>query len=182
MKDNFSDILECLIHNKNISFVEKEISAKTILLYEGDVADNIFYIKKGILRLWNNNDGKDVSLQFFFEGDVVASFESFYNETPSMYSIESIENSVIIVIPKKRVMELIQNDQTLEKNMYKMIALRFIDYTNYFLSRIKEKPEERYKSLLKKEPQVVSRVPDYYLASYLGITPVSLSRIKNRIK
>ena len=62
------------------------------------------------------------------------------------------------------------------------LSERFIAYTEYFLSRIKESPEKRYISLLEKRPELVRRVPDHYIASFLGITPVSLSRIKKRIK
>jgi CRP-like cAMP-binding protein len=61
------------------------------------------------------------------------------------------------------------------------ISHRFIDYTKYFLDRIEKAPEDRYRSLAAREPELVSRVPQHELASYLGITPVSLSRIKRRI-
>ena len=78
------------------SFIEREITAKTILLEEGKIANNVYYIKKGCLRMWFNKDGKDITVQFFFEGQAVASIESFMNNQPSLYYLESIEPSTII--------------------------------------------------------------------------------------
>lgn len=181
--DEYNKIQKILLDTMSDSdcIVTKKVKAKTVLLSEGDISNNIFFIKKGILRLWNNNDGRDISLQFFCEGEAVASFESFYNGTASNFSIEAIEDAEVMILPQKYAKEVIRKKPELEKLLYKVIALRFIDYTNYFLIRIKDKPEDRYRELLEKEPWIVERVPDYYIASYLGITPVSLSRIKKRI-
>ncbi|MEY8661668.1 hypothetical protein AALT52_01985 [Ligilactobacillus faecis] len=62
-----------------------------------------------------------------------------------------------------------------------MITQRFTDYIDYFLSRLKNTPEKRYQELKTKRPDILARVPNYYIASYLGITPVSLSRIQKRV-
>ncbi len=171
---DINQIINILENHIPVCITEKSIPAKTTLLYEGDVSEHIYFIKKGILRLWNNDNGKDISMQFFFDGEAVTSFESFYHATPSQFSIESIEDSVVLCISKKNALKLLKESPELEQLMYDAIASRFIDYMNYFLSRIKEKPEERYRMLLLREPQVIERVPDYYVASYLGITPVSL--------
>ena len=66
--------------------------------------------------------------------------------------------------------------------MINYICERFIDYTNLFLSRIKNSPEQRYIELIKEYPDIINKIPHYYIASYLGITPVSFSRIRNRLK
>src|SRR5476649_1470611 len=80
---------------------EVEIPAKTILLHEGDVSKYGCFIKKGCLRLWFNNKGKDVTFQFFFENEGVSSIESFRSGEPSLFTIESIEPSTILKITKK---------------------------------------------------------------------------------
>ena len=66
------------------------IPSKTILLYEGKIADTLYLIRKGTLRLFFYNEGKDVTFQFFFEGDFVASFDSLYKRQPSLFSLESL--------------------------------------------------------------------------------------------
>lgn len=77
------------------------IPPKTILLEEGKIADRIYLIRKGCLRLFFYNEGKDITFQFFFEGDFVASFDSLYKGTPSLFSLESIEPSEVLFIKKE---------------------------------------------------------------------------------
>lgn len=161
---------------------KKTVSANTTLLYEGDVADKVYFVKKGALRLWNNDDGKDITFQFFFEGQLVSSYESFYLGKPSMFSIETMEDSELLILDKANLDLLLKQSTNITHLMMKQLSERFIAYTDYFLSRIKETPEKRYISLVEKNPELVTRVQDRHIASFLGITPVSLSRIKKRIK
>src|ERR1700727_469058 len=91
-------------------FKEMEIPAKTILLNEGEVSKYGYFIKKGCLRLWFNNKGKDVTFQFFFENEGVSSAESFRSGEPSLFSIETIEPSTVYVITKKNYEEMFLND------------------------------------------------------------------------
>ena len=69
----------------------KKFPVKTTLLYEGEIAAKVFFVKKGALRLWNNDAGNDITVQCFFEDHFVASFESFQNQTPSKFSLECSE-------------------------------------------------------------------------------------------
>ncbi|QMW00805.1 Crp/Fnr family transcriptional regulator [Spirosoma foliorum] len=160
---------------------EITIPAKTTLLQEGDVSKNAYFIKKGCLRLWFNNNGKDVTFQFFFENYGVSSIESFQSGQPSLFSIESIEPCVLLVISKAN-MELIMQELPGYRELFQYhILQRMHHYAKLFLSRIKNNPQERYLELLADSPQIVQRVPQHYIASYLGITPVSLSRIRNKV-
>lgn len=160
----------------------KQVPAKTTLLEEGDVAQNIYIIQKGLLRLWNNDDGRDITFQFFFEDQMVASFESLYLNEPSNFTIESLEDTTMQVLSKKAFDEILREHEEIREFFTQMVCKRFIDYTHYFLSRIKENPQDRYEELVAKNPEILKRVPQYYIASYLGITPVSLSRIRNKSK
>ena len=67
------------------------LPARTLLLKEGEISQNIYFIEKGCMRAWFNNDGKDITFQFFFEGQFIASIESFKDDIPSIFNIESIE-------------------------------------------------------------------------------------------
>lgn len=169
----------------NIFFNVKEIEAlsipfKTVLLEEGKIADKIYFIRKGCLRLYFNNEGKDITFQFFFEGDFVASFDSLYKGTPSLFSLESIEPSKVVSIKKEDFYHKIESNPALRLLYEEKIIERFSFYQHLFLSRIKNTPQQRYEELLKEYPNIVQRVPLHYIASYLGVTPVSLSRIRNR--
>lgn len=162
------------------ALVEKEIAAKTVLLHEGEIAETIYFVQKGCLREWFNKDGKNITFQFFFEGQPVASIESFVNNTPSMFTIESIEPSIIRSIGKKDFFKLFAADPALKDRFHEFIFQRFSNYSLLFLSRIKDTPQERYADLVKNYPEILARVPQHYIASFLGITPISLSRIRNR--
>ena len=159
---------------------ERHIPSRVTLLKEGATADCVFYIMQGILRESYNHDGKDITIQFFFEHHAVASIESFSRETPSQYSIESVTPAVVRVFHKKDILSYMEGHPELQKDLADFTLSRMIDYSHLFLSRIKDTPQERYENLLAEHPEIVSRVPQHYIASYLGITPVSLSRIRSR--
>jgi CRP-like cAMP-binding protein len=162
------------------SFVEIEIPSKTILLHDGEISCHIYYTKKGCLRQWLNKDGKDITLQFFFENQPVASIDSFLNNQPSLFTIESIEPSKIISISKETFEKLNKIYPEFKDSLNEYLFQRFRNYAQLFLSRIKDSPKERYEDLVKNHPEIIRRVPQHYIASYLGITPISLSRIRNR--
>jgi CRP-like cAMP-binding protein len=162
------------------SFVKREIKSGTTLLREGEISNHVHFIRKGCLRQWFNKDGKDITFQFFFENQPVASIDSFMNNQPSLFSIESIEPSIILTIGKDTFKKLLQTYPELESGFQDFIFQRFGNYARLFLSRIKDTPKERYEDLIKNHPEIIKRVPQHYIASYLGITPTSLSRIRNR--
>lgn len=161
-------------------FTEREIPAKTVLLQAGDISKHVFLIKKGCLRQWFNKDGKDITVQFFFEEQPVASIDSFLNGQPSLFTIESIETSVIISVSRENFEKLKMFYPEFKDGFYDYLFRRFSNYAQLFISRIKDSPKERYDDLVKNNPEILKRVPQHYIASYLGITPVSLSRIRNR--
>lgn len=161
-------------------FQDGEIAAKTTLLKEGEIAQYIYFIKKGCLRLWFNNDGKDITFQFFFENQAVSSVESFLGRQPSIFSLESIEPTTVVMLSKDGFDTLNHHYPQLKGGFQEIILLRMGNYAKLFLSRIKDNPQKRYKELLKNNPEIIKRVPQHYIASYLGITPISLSRIRNK--
>lgn len=161
-------------------FKREEVPAKTILLKEGEIAKKIYFIEKGCFRLSLNNDGTDITFQFFFEGEGISSAESFRYNQPSLYSIESLEPSIVHSLTKAEYFEIIENSPLIKQNIEEQTVQRLLYIEKLFLSRIKNSPEKRYKELLEQYPKILQRVPQHYIASFLGITSVSLSRIRNR--
>ncbi len=169
--------------NEYFSITESDtlsIPPKTVLLKEGEVADKLYLIRKGCLRLFFNSEGKDITFQLFFEGDFVASFDSLYKRQPSLFSLESIQPAQVLIIERDVFYNLIEKSPSLRRYYEEKLMERFHVYQRLFLSRIKNTPQQRYEELLKEHPDIIRRVPQHYIASYLGITPVSLSRIRNR--
>lgn len=161
-------------------FKLQEIPAKTTLLQEGTISKTAYFIQKGCLRSWFNNNGKDITFQFFFEGEGVSSVESFRTNQPSLFSIESLEPCTIQSISKKDFQFILDNSPEIKEEIEGQTFQRLFFYQQLFLSRIKNTPKKRYEELLKLRPEILQRIPQHYIASYLGITPVSLSRIRNR--
>lgn len=166
------------------SFTKIEVPSKTVLLNEGEISERIFFIEKGCVRCWFNKDGKDLTLQFFLERGMVASIESFRKKIPSPVTIETIEPSILWYADKKDMdnilNELIEIPE-IRNRFIDLIFDRTFDYMKHFVSFIKNSPEQRYLNLLKENPQIIKRIPQHYIASYLGITSVHLSRIKNKL-
>lgn len=162
------------------SFKTIRVPAKTILLREGEISKKAFFIENGCLRVWFNNNGKECTTQFFFEGEMVSSIESFKTGTPGLFNIESIEDCVLKVVAKAELDRVEQNSPAFRKKIEETILKRLFVYQKLFLSRIKDSPEKRYRDLLENHPEMILRIPQHYIASYLGITSVSLSRIRNR--
>ncbi|ANI88097.1 cyclic nucleotide-binding protein [Arachidicoccus ginsenosidimutans] len=165
-------------------FKRMETPAKTILLREGEIARKLFLIEKGCVRVWFNNDGKDITFQFFFEHNTVSSIESFLKNIPSLVTLETIEPCVLWYIHKKdfnKIFEEIKNIPALREAFIDAIFERTFNYMKHFLSFIKDTPQQRYLNLINDNPQIIQRVPQHYIASYLGITKVHLSRIKSKM-
>ena len=161
-----------------------EVPAKTVLLHEGDVSKRSFIIEKGCLRVWFDNNGRDTTFQFFFENEGLASLESFRKNIPGMFTIETIEPCIIYVLEKKdyeTIMADLGKDAEFLNEMINVLFERQLHYMKEFLSFIRDTPQQRYLNLLKQKPQLIQRVPQHYIASYLGITTVHLSRIKNKL-
>ncbi|WP_050021222.1 Crp/Fnr family transcriptional regulator [Chryseobacterium sp. P1-3] len=171
--------IKSFLHTAPHLFREVQYPAKKVLLEEGQVSANMFLVKSGALREYFYKDGKELTLEFITENQAVASFDSFVNGTPSDFLIETLEPSVVYELHYKAFRQLLENpgfQQTFNTLFYK----RFSEISKRLMSFIKDSPQERYKQLLKKRPELLLRFPQHYIASYLGITSVSLSRIRNR--
>ena len=128
-------------------FKRKEIPAKTTLLKEGQISRTIFFIEKGCLRTWFNNNGKDITTQFFFEGDSVSSIESFKTNQPGLFNIESIEPCIIQTISQEDFQIVLENSPVIKKEMEEHIFRRLIHCQQLFLSHLKDTPPKRYEEL-----------------------------------
>ena len=176
-----------MIENSYLNHLESHVKSeylfvpsKAILLEEGQIAEKLYLIRKGCLRLFFYDEGKDITFQFFFEGDSVASFDSLSKRTPSLFYLESIEPTELTAIRREDFYNLINNNLSFRQLYEEKLIDRFHAYQQLFLSRIRNTPQQRYEELLQEYPHIIQRVPQHYIASYLGITPVSLSRIRNR--
>jgi CRP-like cAMP-binding protein len=161
----------------------KEVSARTILLFDGNIATKLFLVLDGCLRTYFiKENGMEITSQFFVEGQMATSLESAMTGMPSRRFIDAVEDSILGIIPIKNLENLMREYSPARDLFNRILVSRLIYFMNQHASFILDNPEKRYKRLLQENPELVSRLPQQYIASYLGITPVSLSRIRGRLK
>ncbi|GEO67732.1 Crp/Fnr family transcriptional regulator [Levilactobacillus spicheri] len=162
-------------------FHARHVPAHTQLLSEGAVATTLYLVIHGSLRMWHSTDQRDVTLQFFFENQPVASFESFYLGQPSDSAIETLEPTDLLTLSKTDFDQLCRTLPGFEVSLNRWLCRRFIAYRQRVYTQLQTTPAGRYQALIADNPAVLERVPLHEIATYLGITPVSLSRIRARL-
>lgn len=163
-------------------FIPKKLRRRQYLLQEGDVAKHIAFVEKGILRTYTVDDkGTEHILQFSQEGWWVADLYSFLTNEPSTYNIEALEDCGLLLISQGSWDSLLQRIPALERYFRLLVQNSLIATQRRLMGTMTETAEEKYLKLLKTQPDCVQRVPQHMIASYLGITRETLSRIRSQI-
>ena len=162
-------------------FELRHIKKKTNLLPSGSIAKEVYFIINGCMRLYYEKDGEDISAYFFTEGTFAGAYDSFSSRQPSRHSIEALEDCDVLAISYNAFQDLYTEVPKMNEFVRKVLEERFISLHQLYTSLILDTPEERYLNLLRERPELLNRVPQHQIATFLGITKVSLSRIKNRI-
>lgn len=144
----------------------------------GHTCRTIYFVWKGALRIHYFKEDIDITESFEFENSFVARAESLFTGRPSRKAIEAIEASELIAIDSRKLFALFDSHPGLERLFRKIIEASYVTTINRIESLQFHTAEERYAMLLKERPDVLQRVPLKFIASYLGITQVSLSRIR----
>ena len=162
-------------------FEPKKYKKKTTLLDVGKVSNEVFYLIKGCIRLYCEKDGEEFSTYFFTENMFAGSYDSFLSRKPSKVAIETLEECEVLVLTHEAQEKLYDIFPKMNEFIRKAIEQRFVLLHDLFISYLLNSPEERYLMLQKDRPELLQRIPQHQIASFLGITPVSLSRIRNRV-
>ena len=162
-------------------FEQKKFKKKTTLLDIGKVSNEVFYLIKGCIRLYCEKDGEELSTYFFTEKMFAGSYDSFLSRNPSKVAIETLEECEVLVLTHKGQEILYGIFPKMNELIRKAIEQRFVLLHDLFISYLLNSPEERYIMLLKERPELLQRIPQHQIASFLGVTRVSLSRIRNRV-
>ena len=171
-----------ILQEVNLPFYDLKMTKHEVVVEQGQVADKLFFVRHGVLRMGHlTPDGKDVTVQFFFEGSQVALIASFASQLPSDYFLEALEDCQLTYVRLNDFMSVVEENPAIKDVLMQLILSKMTFYSDLFLSRIQYSPEGRYQELQENYADLLQRVPDQYLASYLGITPVSFSRIKKRL-
>ncbi len=149
------------------------------MLQEGDVCKFMYYVEKGMVRQFYYKGGRDVTEHFSYEGRIVICIESFLKQTPSRLMVEALENSYLYGIPHDAFLELVETDKEMAKLYRNILEHALISSQEHADSQRFENATERYVRLLKSKPEIILRAPMVHVASFLQMTPETLSRVRS---
>lgn len=156
---------------------------KGFCLMEADkIIPHIYFLKKGILRAYASTEQNDITFWFGTEGEPVVSMKSYVDEKPGYESIELLEDCELYKLETKKLKTLFNEDIQIANWGRKFAERELLKTEEMIISRQYKTALERYKDLMKEKPYLLQRVQLGHIASYLGITQVSLSRIRAEIK
>tara|TARA_B100001115_G_scaffold183293_1_gene181675 strand:- start:3429 stop:4028 length:600 start_codon:yes stop_codon:yes gene_type:complete len=151
-----------------------------VLLSEGEIAKECYAVVKGCVREYRLKDGQEKTTAFFTEGQSVNSFSSYTNQLASKHYLVCAEDCVLTVGTQSLIDQMCERLPRLQEFLSQEVEKEAGALQERMAFFISSSPEERFKDLMENNPQLMNRVPQHQIASYLGITPESMSRIKKR--
>lgn len=158
----------------------QDLAKKELLLREGNVCRAAAYIETGALRYFYTVQGEERTGQFFFEGEWYADYDSFLDQSPSAQSIQALEPTRVWLLPRPALYRLYDERPVFERFGRLMAEQAYRGSKSRSAALLSQSPAERYAQLVRARPGVVQRVSQRLIASYLGVKPESLSRIRGR--
>ena len=153
----------------------------TILLKEGDVSMEAYFVLQGCVRQYFLVNGEEKTNNFFTEEQWVISMQSMSSSSPSKHFLECVDECTLVVGNREKEEQLYAKFPKLETVSRKVMEKVFAEQQELSGSYFTDTPEERYLNLMRTRPELFQRVPQYMIASYVGVKPESLSRIRKRL-
>ncbi len=183
---NISDFLSTLVPftpeelNDILSHFEKESVAKNqVLVKQGEICKSLYFVEQGMGRSYYlNENGKEITQWFFGVGKFMTSSDSFFQQAPSLYNLEVLEDSILYSISKETIDQLFSKYHKMEK-LGRLVTIEMLTKLGNKLNAIQfQTAKERYDYMLTEFPDIAYQVPLGHIASYLGMTQETLSRIR----
>lgn len=161
-------------------FKVQDFKKRELLLSQGSICRDIFFVVEGLLRVFFvDNEGEEKTFHFSFENSFSADYESFLKKIPANYSIQALEDTTVVLMS----FDMLHGGYKILENGVKLGRLLAEEYFFIFNDKIQaiytQSPLERYNNLTQRFPDILQRIPQHYIASYLNISSVHLSRLKN---
>lgn len=179
----FTDLSEAEF-NKNLLPVIKvrRFGKKELLTKEGEVENYFNFIAKGLIRKYYVKGNHEINTQISMEGHLIVSQESFHSRQPSDYFIETIEPSTVVSITYDDLERVYASSHRMERLARLLITYAMVIKDRWQIQLVKMTPRERFLNFVTKNPELMQRVPQKFLASYLNIKPETFSRFKHLIR
>lgn len=148
----------------------------------GATCKTIYFVVSGLARIYYLKDGNEVTEYFAFENDLIIRAESLFTESPSRKAIQAIQAAEVVGIPAQALFGLFDRHHDLERLFRKLIQNAYVETLRRLESIQFLTAEERYAKLIYEKPELIQKIPLKHIASFLGITQVSLSRIRAQVR
>jgi CRP-like cAMP-binding protein len=163
-------------------FIPKKLRKRQYILQQDDICKNLVFVEKGILRSYRVDDkGNEHILQFAPEGWWISDIYSFLTGEISVYNIDAIEDSELLLITNSSLEQLYEKVPKFERYFRLLTQNNMVAMQRRLTYTLSSTAEEKYLQLQAAYPNIVSRVPQHMIASYLGLTPETLSRVRKKI-
>lgn len=161
---------------------EKRLKKKDIVFNEGEISEKLIFFFDGYFRFYYYNDeGIEITSDFYFAPNIVTSYTSLITGQPSRVYLQAMENMKVLILKKSDLLGLYQKYHNFDKLGRLLAEQVAITSEQHLLNILNQTAEKRYKTLLENQPQFIQKIPLQYIASYLGITKESLSRIRKNL-
>lgn len=159
--------------------ITKTFKRQAIISQPGAIPNEIFFINKGLIRvIITDNEGTEHTIHFALENQFIADYSSFMQKQSALYTLQAVEETQVVILPRSAIEWGYQNLQEGQK-MGRLIAEFYFIYQDDRIKNLYARtPKQRYDNISDVFPNIHNRVPQHMIASYLGITPVHLSRLK----
>jgi CRP-like cAMP-binding protein len=158
-----------------------EVPKRQLLLKAGQIENYLSFVEKGIIRLYIPKDDRDLTFAFGFHNGFVSAYDSFITRQPSVYNVETLTKTTLWRLQYKDL-QAIYSETAIGNNIGRQASEDlFLKKSKRELSLLNDTAEQRYLKLFSEQPKLIQQIPMKYIASYIGITPQALSRIRKRI-
>ena len=159
----------------------RDIQKGDFLVRAGQVCKCVSFVNKGLVRLYYTIDGKDISIGFAAAGDYTAEYESFLTRKPAAQNIGALSDAQVIDLAFDDMQRLYRENPAFQEFGRKIAEFLFISLNQRNTALLALTPEDRYRNMIANNPQLLQQVPQYMLASWIGVTPEHLSRIRKKM-
>ena len=162
--------------------LKRSFGKKAIITLAGEVENYINFIESGLARKYYKKDSEEINTQISYEGHIIHAQESFHSRTPSEYTVESIEPVELTSITFECLEKIYTSSEKMQRLGRLVITATMVLKDKWQSQLVKLTPRERFINFVTKHPELMQRVPQKYLASYLNIKPETFSRFKHMVK
>jgi CRP-like cAMP-binding protein len=162
--------------------IKRRFEKKSIITYAGEIENYMNFIDKGLLRKYYKKENEEINTQISHEGHIIHAQESFHSRTPSEYTIETIEPVELTSITYECLEKIYSSSEKMQQLGRLVITATMVLKDKWQSQLVKLSPRERFINFVTKHPELMQRVPQKYLASYLNIKPETFSRFKHMVR